>query len=190
MTVHHSGHHQAYTDKLNAAMTALQAVDPVMAALPLTEILQKLPQLPANLQGPIRNNGGGYVNHTSFFVDWMAPNAGGNPTGDLATAIDTHFGSLATFKTQFSDAAATVFGSGWAWLVVDKTVQPPILRVTATSNQDTPLSTVGVIPILGLDVWEHAYYLKYQNKRVAYINAWWNVVNWNKVGQLYTQALQ
>ena len=189
MKVHHTGHHQAYTDKLNAAWETLKTVDPTTAALPLAEVLQKLPTLPSNLQGPIRNNGGGFVNHKNFFVDWMAPNAGGAPTGDLATAINTTFGSFDGFKQQFSDAAALVFCSGWAWLVVDKTGASPILRVAATPNQDTPASTPKVYPILGLDVWEHAYYLKYQNKRLAYINAWWNVVNWPRVNEMYNEAL-
>jgi superoxide dismutase, Fe-Mn family len=118
----------------------------------------------------------------------QAPNAGGAPTGELASAIEKTFGSLDKFKEDFSNAAATVFGSGWAWLVVDKTSGTPVLKVAATPNQDTPAMTPGQTPILGLDVWEHAYYLKYQNKRLAYINAWWNVVNWAEVARMFAAA--
>jgi superoxide dismutase, Fe-Mn family len=189
MKVHHTGHHQAYTDKLNAAVEGLRAAAPELAALPLGTLLTRLADVPEKLRGPIRNNGGGFVNHKLFFCSWMAPGAGGAPTGELAAAIDASFGSLDKFKEDFSNAAATVFGSGWAWLVVDRTTAPPTLRVAATPNQDTPAMTPGVVPILGLDVWEHAYYLKYQNKRAAYISAWWNVVNWPEVGRMYSAAM-
>ncbi len=147
-------------------------------------------QVPEKVRGVIRNSGGGYVNHNYFVTAWMAPNAGGAPTGAVAEAITNTFGSVEKMKEDFSNAAATVFGSGWAWLVVDKTSGTPVLKVAATPNQDTPAMEHGKFPILGLDVWEHAYYLKYQNKRVAYINAWWNVVNWEAVNKLYEEALK
>jgi Fe-Mn family superoxide dismutase len=179
MKVHHTGHHQAYTDNLNKALAALATEAPALAALPLAELLQRLPEAPEKLRGALRNSGGGYVNHAAFFVQWMAPAGAGvggaPPAGALADAIVASFGSVDKFKEDFSAAAATVFGSGWAWLVYDKAAGA--LKVAATSNQDTPAMVAGTVPILGLDVWEHAYYLKYQNKRAAYISAWWNVVN-------------
>ncbi len=137
----------------------------------------------------LKNHGGGFVNHKHFFCAWMAPPvAGAAPPAELAAAIDQAFGSLDKFKEDFSAAAAKVFGSGWAWLVVDRTGAAPALKVMATSNQDTPAMTAGLVPILGLDVWEHAYYLKYQNKRAAYISAWWHVVNWPEVARQFAAA--
>lgn len=187
---------QGYTDKLNQGIEQLKALNPELAALPLDKLLQRLPEVPDKVRGTIRNSGGGYVNH-KWFWSWMAPAAasggagagGAVPTGELAAAIDAQFGSFAKFQEEFSAAAATVFGSGWAWLVVDKTSGTPVLKVAATANQDSPAMEAGKFPVLGLDVWEHAYYLKYQNKRAAYISAWWNVVNWEQVSKQYTEAL-
>ena len=194
MKVHHTGHHQAYTDNLNKALVALKAEAPELAALPLAELLQRLPEAPEKLRGALRNSGGGYVNHAAFFVQWMAPPGAPGvgpapPAGPLADAIAASFGSLDKFKEDFSAAAATVFGSGWAWLVVDKTGGAPALKVVATPNQDTPAMEAGKVPILGLDVWEHAYYLTYQNKRAAYIAAFWQVLNWPAVEKMYADAL-
>ncbi len=143
------------------------------------------------MRGTIRNSGGGFVNHKWFFCNWMAPPTATSTaiSAPLAAAIDSSFGSMDKFKEEFSAAAATVFGSGWAWLVLDKTVTPHVLKVAATANQDTPAMEVGKVPILGLDVWEHAYYLKYQNKRAAYISAWWNVVNWEQVSKTYQSEM-
>jgi len=177
MKVHHTGHHQTYTTNLNAALVKLQAEAPELAALPLGTLLTKLDSVPAALKGPLRNSGGGYVNHLLFFTKWMAPPtaAGVGPTppegSPLTAAIVSTFGSVDKMKEDFTAAATTVFGSGWAWLVVDKSSGAPVLKVAATPNQDTPAMTPGHVPILGLDVWEHAYYLKFQNKRAAYITA-------------------
>ena len=177
MRVHHTGHHQTYTTNLNAALEKLKAESPELAALPLATLLQRLDALPAALKGPIRNSGGGYVNHALFFTQWMAAPGGAGvgpapPAGSaVAGPITAAFGSVDKMKEDFSAAATTVFGSGWAWLVVDRTGAAPVLRVMATPNQDTPAMTPGLTPILGLDVWEHAYYIKFQNKRAAYIAA-------------------
>ena len=177
MRVHHTGHHQTYTTNLNAALDKLKAAAPEQAALPLATLLQRLDAVPAALKGPLRNSGGGFVNHALFFTQWMAPpgaaGVGAAPPADAAVtaAIVATFGSVEKMKEDFSAAATTVFGSGWAWLVVDRTSGAPVLKVAATPNQDTPAMTEGCTPILGLDVWEHAYYLKYQNKRAAYIAA-------------------
>jgi Fe-Mn family superoxide dismutase len=165
MKVHHTGHHQAYTDKLNAGYEALAKEAPALAALPVDELLTRLAEVPEKIRPVIRNHGGGYVNHKLFFVDFMAPPPAGDnkPTGAVAAAIDASFGSFDKMKEDFSAAAATVFGSGWAWLVVEPATGA--LKVAATPNQDTP-AMEGKAVILGLDVWEHAYYLKYQSKRV------------------------
>lgn len=176
MEIHHDKHHAAYTTNLNAA---IEGTD--LEGLSIEEILVKGIDKPA-----VRNNGGGFYNHNLFW-QIMAPNAGGNPTGDLAAAIDSTFGSFEAFKDEFSKAAATRFGSGWAWLCV----QGGQLSICSTANQDNPLMPgVGCEgqPILGLDVWEHAYYLNYQNRRPDYINAFFNVVNWEKVAALYAAA--
>lgn len=175
MEIHHTKHHQAYTTNLNAA---IEGTDLENASI--EEILTKCKDKPA-----VRNNGGGFYNH-SLFWEIMAPNAGGNPTGELAKDIDSTFGSFEAFKDEFSKAAATRFGSGWAWLCVSNGK----LTVCSTPNQDNPmmgLECTGT-PILGLDVWEHAYYLNYQNRRPDYINAFFNVVNWSAVADKYTAA--
>ncbi|HEY4539322.1 MAG TPA: superoxide dismutase [Faecalibacter sp.] len=176
MEIHHGKHHAAYTTNLNAAIEGTDLADAT-----IEEILAKGTDKPA-----VRNNGGGFYNHNLFW-ETLAPNAGGNPTGELAEAIDAAFGSFEAFKDEFSKAAATRFGSGWAWLVV----VDGKLVVTSTPNQDNPLMPVADVqgqPILGLDVWEHAYYLNYQNRRPDYINAFFNVVNWEKVAELYAAA--
>lgn len=178
MEIHHGKHHAGYTAKLNAAVegTALEGKS-------ITDILKNLDMS----NGVLRNNGGGYYNHNLFW-EVMAPNAGGNPTGELAAAIDKAYGSFEAFKDAFSNAAATQFGSGWAWLCVHK---GGAVEVCSTPNQDNPLmpgvSCQGT-PILGLDVWEHAYYLNYQNRRPDYINAFFNVINWAKVSEFYAAA--
>jgi Fe-Mn family superoxide dismutase len=177
MRVHHDKHHQAYVDKANAALEGTEWADK-----PIEEILQSLSDLPSDKQAPVRNNGGGHYNH-SLFWEWMSPDGGGEPSGDLADAISEAFGSFDDFKTKFKEAGVNRFGSGWSWLVWDGSG----LAVTSTANQDNPISD-GQTPLLGCDVWEHAYYLKYQNKRPDYIEAWWNVVDWDKVASLYDTA--
>lgn len=175
MEIHHTKHHQAYITKLNGALegkTDLQA-------LSVTDLMAKIADVPESIRTAVRNNGGGHANH-SLFWQLMAPDGGGEPDGDLAEAIKSTFGSFDKFKQQFSNAAATRFGSGWAWLVA----KGGKLAVESTANQDSPLMD-GKTPILGLDVWEHAYYLKYQNRRPDYIAAWWNVVNWDAVAQQF-----
>jgi len=177
MEIHHGKHHQAYVNNLNNAIKDTDA-----ANKSLEEIIGNI----SKYSMAVRNNGGGHWNH-SFFWTIMAPNAGGAPTGDLANAINATFGSLDTFKEQFANAGATRFGSGWAWLVLHEGK----LVVTSTPNQDNPLMDIADVkgtPILGLDVWEHAYYLNYQNRRPDYIGAFWNVVNWNKVAELFANA--
>lgn len=174
MEIHHTKHHGGYTNNLNAAVAGTD-----MEGLPVEKLLQNISSYPV----AVRNNGGGYFNHNLFWRV-MSPDGGGAPAGELADAIKGTFGSLEAFKEQFSKAAATRFGSGWAWLVN----QNGALVVTSTPNQDNPLMDVADVkgtPILGLDVWEHAYYLKYQNRRPDYIAAFWNVVNWNEVEKLY-----
>lgn len=178
MGIHHDKHHAGYTSKLNDAIAGTE-----WESKSIEEILANLDSLPADKQTAVRNNGGGYANH-SLFWQILGPNAGGAPSGALADAINSAFGSFDSFKEQFANAAATRFGSGWAWLVVESDGS---LSVTSTPNQDTPLME-GKTPILGIDVWEHAYYLNYQNRRPDYISAFWNVVNWNKVGELYSAA--
>ena len=173
MEIHHSKHHAAYTSKLNAAIEGNSELEglPVLGALP------------EEIRTAVRINGGGYANHT-FFWTVMSPRGGSEPGGELAEAINSTFGSFDQFKEIFSAAAAGQFGSGWAWLVVDGT---GVLKVYSTANQDSPLSE-GDEPILCLDVWEHAYYLNYQNRRPDYIEAWWNVVDWAQVASYYTEA--
>ncbi|AHM60956.1 superoxide dismutase [Flammeovirgaceae bacterium 311] len=177
MEIHHGRHHKGYTDNLNKA---IQGTD--MENKSIEEILK-------NVSGnnAVRNNGGGYYNHNLFW-EVMSPNGGGQPTGAVAEAINKKFGSFDKFKEEFSNAAATRFGSGWAWLIVTGNGE---VDVTSTPNQDNPLMDVADkkgTPILGLDVWEHAYYLKYQNKRVDYVGNWWNVVNWEAVNRRFEQA--
>jgi len=175
MEIHHDKHHAAYVNNLNGALEKA----PELQSKSLDDLLQHLDSVPEAIRATVRNNGGGHWNH-SMFWEIMAPNAGGEPTGKLADAIKKSFGDFATFKTQFADAAAKRFGSGWAWLVKDGST----LTISSTPNQDTPVME-GKHPILGVDVWEHAYYLKYQNKRPDYVAAWWNVVNWPEVGRRF-----
>ncbi len=178
MELHHGKHHNGYTNKLNAAIEGTE-----WDGKPIEEILANLDKMPEGKRGAVRNNGGGYANHALFW-ETMAPNAGGAPSGDLAEAINSAFGSFDAFKEQFETAAKTRFGSGWAWLYVESDGS---LAVTSTPNQDTPLME-GKTPILGLDVWEHAYYLNYQNRRPDYVSAFWNVVNWDKVAEKFAAA--
>ncbi len=178
MEIHHTKHHQAYIGKANAALEGHEA----LAAKSIDDLIAVLNDVPEAIRGAIRNNGGGHANH-SLFWQVMGPGKGGSPSGELAAAIDGGFGGFDSFKDKFANAAATRFGSGWAWLVVDGGK----LAVTSTPNQDNPL-TDGKTPILGLDVWEHAYYLNYQNRRPDYIAAFWNVVNWDKVEELFQAA--
>ncbi|MEJ7797818.1 MAG: superoxide dismutase [Solirubrobacteraceae bacterium] len=177
MAVHHDKHHQAYVDKVNAALEGTQFADK-----PIEEVIADLDAIPEDKRGPVRNNGGGHYNH-SLFWESMSPDGGGSPDGDLGAAIDSAFGSFEDFKEKFEAAGVGQFGSGWAWLVVDGGT----LAITSTPNQDNPLSA-GSTPLLGNDVWEHAYYLKYQNARPAYLKAWWNTVNWSKVAERYSSA--
>jgi Fe-Mn family superoxide dismutase len=178
MRIHHSKHHKAYVDNANK----LLADQPELAKLSPVELLENLAEAPESIRAGLRNNVGGHVNHSAFWL-MMSPNGGGEPTGDLAKTIDSTFGSFADFKKQFTDAAMKRFGSGWAWLVVKNGK----LSILSTPNQDPPLLD-GYATILGLDVWEHAYYLKYQNRRGDYASAWWNVVNWPYVAELYAKA--
>ena len=176
MEIHHSKHHQGYTNNLNAALEGTE-----WAGKSMEEILRNV----SKISTAVRNNGGGFYNHRLFW-EVMSPNGGGNPTGNVADAITRDFGSFDAFKEQFNKAAATRFGSGWAWLCKKEGGK---LEICSTPNQDNPLMDIetkgcGGSPILGLDVWEHAYYLNYQNRRPDYINAFWNVVNWNKVNEL------
>jgi superoxide dismutase, Fe-Mn family len=173
MEIHHGKHHQTYVTKLNEALEKA----PELAGKSLDELMQSLDKAPEAVKTAIRNNGGGHWNH-SFFWQLMGPNAGGEPTGKLADAIASSFGDFSKFKEQFAAAGVGRFGSGWAWLVRDGNK----LAITSTPNQDNPLME-GKRAILGLDVWEHAYYLKYQNRRPDYITAWWNVVNWDAVAK-------
>ena len=179
MTIHHDKHHAAYVNNLNAALEG----HPELQSKSVEELIANLDAVPENIRTAVRNNGGGHANHTLFW-DIMGPGGGGQPTGELAEAINRAFGSFEAFKEKFSQAAATRFGSGWAWLIVDKNGN---LAVTSTPNQDSPLME-GDTPILGLDVWEHAYYLKYQNRRPEYIAAFWNVINWENVAKRYAAA--
>jgi Fe-Mn family superoxide dismutase len=171
MEIHHSKHHQAYTNNLNAALEK----HPDLAGKSAEDLLKDLNSVPEDIRTAVRNNGGGFVNHNLFWMV-MSPDGGGEPSGALADAINAAFGDFASFKDTFSKTAGGQFGSGWGWLVKDGGT----LKVLSTPNQDNPLS-LGLTPILGLDVWEHAYYLNYQNRRPDYIAAWWNVVNWAEV---------
>lgn len=179
MSIHHDKHHAAYTNNLNTALEGHAD----LAGMSIEKLLGNLDAVPEAIRATVRNNGGGFANHNLFW-EIMGPRGGGEPTGELAEAIDSAFGGFAAFKEQFAKAGATRFGSGWAWLYVDGSGN---LAVGSTPNQDTPLME-GNTPILGLDVWEHAYYLNYQNRRPDYIAAWWNVVNWNAVAEKYAAA--
>jgi superoxide dismutase, Fe-Mn family len=179
MQLHHDKHHAAYVTNLNAAVQSHAQ----FASLPVEQLIQRLNELPENIRTAVRNNGGGHANH-SMFWRIMTPNGGGQPGGDLANAINSTFGSFDQFKAAFNDAGVKRFGSGWAWLILD---QNGNLQVISTANQDSPLME-GNFPVMGNDVWEHAYYLKYQNRRPEYLNAWWNVVNWNEIEKRYQQA--
>ncbi len=178
MRIHHDKHHNAYVTNLNAAVEN----HPELATKSVDELVADLDAVPEAIRTAVRNNGGGHANHT-FFWEVMGPNAGGAPTGPIAAAIDEAFGSFEAFQAEFNKAAATRFGSGWAWLVVNNGK----LEVVSTANQDTPASE-GKTPVLALDVWEHAYYLKYRNVRPDYISAFWNVVNWDVVNKHYEAA--
>ncbi len=176
MRIHHTKHHQAYVDKLNVALDKL-------AEKPddLQELLSNLDDIPENLRQIIRNNGGGHFNHSQFW-QVMSSNGGGQPSGDLAKMIDSNFGSFQAFVDCFSESALGLFGSGWVWLMTDG-------NILTTPNQDNPIMTGQTAPILGLDVWEHAYYLDYQNQRDRYVKSWWNVVNWAEVENRYRFAI-
>jgi Fe-Mn family superoxide dismutase len=179
MEIHHGKHHAAYVNNLNNALQGHTDLE----ALPIEELLRGIEQVPESIRTAVRNNGGGHANHSLFWTV-MGAGQGGVPTGELAAAIDRTFGSFEQFKETFTKAAATRFGSGWAWLVVDAA---GALKVYSTANQDSPYMQ-GEVPILGLDVWEHAYYLNYQNRRPDYITAWWNTVDWGKVAEYFAAA--
>ena len=178
MNIHHTKHHNTYVTNLNNALEG----NAELLSKTVEEVVSNLDAVPENVRTAVRNNGGGHANHSLFWTI-LTPNGSGAPTGELADAIAAKFGSFDAFKEEFAKAAATRFGSGWAWLVVNNGE----LEVTSTPNQDSPLSE-GKTPILGLDVWEHAYYLNYQNRRPDYIGAFWNVVNWDEVAKRYTAA--
>jgi Fe-Mn family superoxide dismutase len=178
MEIHHCRHHKTYVDNLNAALEGQSA----LASKPIDKLLREINQVPEAIRQKVINNGGGHANHTMFW-EIMGPKSGGAPTGPLADAIRSTFGDFAGFKAKIKEAALARFGSGWAWLVLAGG-KPTII---STANQDNPLMT-GQTPILGVDVWEHAYYLKYQNKRADYVDAWWNVVNWNAVAKRFAEA--
>lgn len=169
MYLHHDKHHQAYVDKLNAALDAV----PELKGSSLEDLLQNLTELPAQYKTAIRNNGGGHYNHALFW-QWMSPDGGGQPTGEIAASLNEKYGDFQSFVDEFTTKALSVFGSGWVWL-------QPDMEIIATANQDTPIMQGLEEPLLGLDVWEHAYYLDYKNKRDDYVKAWWNVVNWDFV---------
>jgi superoxide dismutase, Fe-Mn family len=174
MEVHHDKHHQAYVDKVNAALEGTALAD-----APIEQVIADLSAVPDGKRAAVKNNGGGHYNHTLFWES-MSPNGGGEPQGALAEAISSAFGSFSDLQGKMKEAGVNQFGSGWSWLVHDGSG----LAVVATPNQDNPLSD-GKTPLLGVDVWEHAYYLKYQNRRPDYIDAWWNVVDWNKVAERF-----
>lgn len=180
MEIHHGRHHKTYVDKLNAALEGQAAA---LQEKSIEDLLKNMDAVPESIRTAVRNNGGGHANH-SLFWQIMSPQGGGQPTGDLAAAIDSTFGSFEKFQEEFANAAVNRFGSGWAWLIVKNDGS---LAVINTLNQDNPYME-GHTPLLGLDVWEHAYYLKYQNKRPDYIKAWWNVVNWDEVNKRYQEA--
>jgi len=177
MEFHHDKHHQAYVDKVNAALEGTPLADAA-----IEDLLADLSQVPEDKRGAVKNNGGGHYNH-SLFWESMSPTGGGAPSGELGSAIDSAFGSFADFQGQLKTTGVNQFGSGWSWLVHDGSG----LAIVGTANQDTPLSD-GKSPLLGVDVWEHAYYLLYQNRRPDYIDAWWNVVNWDKVAERFSAA--
>jgi Fe-Mn family superoxide dismutase len=177
MTLHHDKHHQAYVDKVNAALEGTEFADK-----PIEEVVKSLSSIPEDKRAAVRNNGGGHYNH-SLFWESMSPDGGGEPSGELGEAISAKFGSFDAFKEQFEAAGVGQFGSGWAWLVVDGGE----LAITSSANQDNPI-TDAKTPLVGNDVWEHAYYLKYQNRRPEYLKAWWNVVDWGKVAERYAAA--
>ena len=178
MEIHHTKHHQGYTNKVNAALEGHDFAD-----LEIEEVLQRIDEVPSDIKQAVINNGGGYANHKLFWTI-LSPNGGGTPEGDLADAINDTFGSFDKFKEEFSAAAGSRFGSGWAWLSVDGSGN---LVVHSTANQDSPLMD-GYTPIFGIDVWEHAYYLNYQNRRPDYVSAFWNVANWDQVAENYEAA--
>ena len=178
MHLHHDKHHQAYVTNLNAAIEK----HPELANRPAEELLRKLDTVPEDIRAAVRNNGGGHVNHTMFW-QIMKPKGGGDPTGKIADQIKKDFGSFEDFKKQFNETTAKQFGSGWGWLIYDGGK----LKIITTANQDSPLSQ-GHFPVLGNDVWEHAYYLKYQNKRPDYLAAWWNTVNWDEINKRFELA--
>ncbi|MGE7759246.1 superoxide dismutase SodA [Peribacillus sp. NPDC097895] len=178
MNIHHTKHHNTYVTNLNNALEGNQE----LLSKSVEEIVANLDAVPEAVRTAVRNNGGGHANHTLFW-EILSPNGGGQPTGELADAITSKFGSFDSFKEEFAKAATTRFGSGWAWLAVNNGE----LEVTSTPNQDNPLSE-GKTPLLGLDVWEHAYYLNYQNRRPEYINSFWNVVNWDEVAKRFSAA--
>jgi Fe-Mn family superoxide dismutase len=180
MHLHHDKHHQAYVNNLNAALQGQSQFE----NMSIDELIRSLNSVPDNIRTAVRNNGGGHINH-SMFWQIMKPNGGGEPTGDLASAISSTFGSFDQFKAAFNDAGAKRFGSGWAWLVIGSDGK---LAVTSTANQDSPLID-GLYPVMGNDVWEHAYYLKYQNRRPEYLAAWWNVVNWDEISKRFAQGM-
>lgn len=185
MEIHHGKHHAAYIAKVNAA---IEGTD--LGSKSIEDLVSNLSAVPADKLGAVRNNGGGHANHSLFWTV-MGPGKGGSPSGDLAAAIDATFGSLDSMKEQFGAAGATRFGSGWAWLYVDG----GSLKIGSTANQDSPLMGADIAgisgtPVLGLDVWEHAYYLNYQNRRPDYVTAWWTVVNWNEVSARFATAKQ
>lgn len=182
MEIHHGKHHAAYVTNVNKAIAGKADLE----NLPIEELLRKLDSVPAEIRGVVRNNGGGHLNH-SMFWKLLAPKTGGTPTGKIASDINSAFGSFESFKEKFEAAGVGRFGSGWVWLVVNGGK----LEIVSTANQDNPIMGKGIAgaegkPILGCDVWEHAYYLKYQNRRPDYLKAFWNVVNWNEVNRLYT----
>ena len=179
MEIHHGRHHKTYVDNLNKALETA----PDLQNKSIEDLLRAFKSIPASVQTAVRNNGGGHANH-SMFWEIMGPKAGGAPSGDLAQAISSTFGALDTLKAKIKENALGQFGSGWSWLVVGGDGK---LQAVKTANQDSPLME-GQTPILGIDVWEHAYYLKYQNKRADYVDAWWNVVNWNAVAQRFAKA--
>lgn len=179
MEIHHTKHHQTYVNNLNAALEK----HPQLENKSVEELIKDLNSIPEDIRTAVRNNGGGHVNHSMFWLI-MSPDGGGEPDGKLGDSINSAFGGFSDFKDQFSKAAVGRFGSGWAWLCADRGGK---LTITSTPNQDNPMSD-GLAPILGLDVWEHAYYLKYQNRRPDYISAWWNVVNWKQVAKNYSDV--
>lgn len=178
MEIHHGRHHKAYVDNVNKALDGQSA----LASKPIEQLLREISQVPESVRQAVINNGGGHANHTMFW-EIMGPGGGGQPSGPLADDIKASFGDFASFQSQIKQAGVGRFGSGWAWLVA----ADGKLKILNTANQDSPLMN-GQVPILGVDVWEHAYYLKYQNKRPDYLDAWWNTVNWSAVAQRYSNA--